>query len=98
MVSDPLLTDLRLTAANAADRERGLLYFAEVTYGALRITFTVRSTRDGRTVISFPTRRDRHGRQHAIVRPIDDAARRAIEAQVFAALEFKSVLAQEMQP
>jgi len=90
MSSDPLPTDLRFTAANAADRERGLLYFAEVTYGALRITFTVRSTRDGRTVISFPTRRDRHGRQHAIVRPIDDAARCALEREVLAALGIKA--------
>jgi len=81
-----VISNVRLLAANAADRARGLLYFAEATYGVLRITFTVRVTRDGRKVVSFPMRHDRFGRQWPIVGPIDDDARQVIEAQVFAAL------------
>ena len=84
------VTDLRFTAASPADQARGLLYFAEATHGLLRVVFTVRVTRDGRTILSFPTRHDRHGRQHAIVRPVNDAALRVIEAEVFVALRIKA--------
>lgn len=86
----PAVVDIRLVAASAMDRARGLLFFAAFTYGALRLDgVAVRRTRDGRLALSFPVRHDRHGRHHALVRPIDDAARRALEAQVFAALDLK---------
>ena len=45
-----------------------------------------RRTRDGRLALSFPERRDLAGGSHHYMRPLNDAARRAIEAQVFAAL------------
>ena len=47
---------------------------------------TLRRTLDGRFALSFPARRDRQGRPHAIVRPLDKHALREVEAQVFAAL------------
>ena len=46
----------------------------------------VRRTLSGRLALSFPERRDGNGRSHALVRPFDDATRRAIEVQVFSAL------------
>jgi hypothetical protein len=84
------VTDFRLVVASLDDRARGLLFFVSFTYGALRIDgVTVRRTRDGRVVLSFPTRHDRSGRQHALIRPLDDETRRALEAQVFSALDLK---------
>jgi DNA-binding cell septation regulator SpoVG len=35
--------------------------------------------------VVFPTRRDANGREHALVRPVDHAAREAIRQQVLAA-------------
>lgn len=81
------ILDIRLIAASDTDRAHGLMFFASFTLGPLRIDgVTVRKTRDGRHALSFPVRHDRLGRQRPIVRPIDDAARRAIEVQVFAVL------------
>jgi hypothetical protein len=89
MSEHQVLTDFRFVAASVELRARGLIYFGEATYGALRISFTVRRTRAGHLALSFPVRHDSHGGQHAVVRPLDDAARRAIEAQVFVALHLE---------
>jgi predicted transcriptional regulator len=83
------LTDVRLVAATDALRASGLLFFGEATYGELRFSFTVRRTRQGRLALAFPTRHDVRGGKHAIVRPVNDAARVAIEAQVFAAMHLE---------
>jgi DNA-binding cell septation regulator SpoVG len=40
----------------------------------------------GRYSLAFPERTDRQGGRHAVICPITDSARRAIEQQVFAAL------------
>ena len=86
-MAEPLrLSDLRFIAAPEPDRARGLLFFASFILGPLRIDATVRRTRDGRLVLSFPVRHDGSGRQWPIVRPVDDAARHTLEAQVLAAL------------
>jgi hypothetical protein len=90
MNGSPSLTDLAFVKVeNLADRARGLRFFCTATHGDLRISFTIRVARNRRYVTSFPTRHDRHGRQWPIVRPIDDAARRRLEAEVFAALGIK---------
>ncbi len=66
------------------DARGGLLGYLSVFYGQLVIDgITVRRTADGRLALSFPERRDGKGRRHSVVRPVDDAARRAIEAAVF---------------
>jgi hypothetical protein len=66
------------------DARHGLLGYLSLFYGVVIIDgVTVRRTADGRLCLSFPERRDGKGRRHAIVRPIDDNARRAIEAAVF---------------
>jgi len=46
----------------------------------------VRRTVDRRLVLSFPSRLDRQGKKHFLVRPLDDPTRREIEHQVFAQL------------
>lgn len=50
-------------------------------------SIAVRRTRGRKMILSFPCRQDRYGNQHHIFRPLDDAARRVIERQVFAALD-----------
>jgi hypothetical protein len=90
------ITSLHVVPTGDADRARGLLGFASFALGPIHLDgVALRRTRDGRLALSVPVRHDRSGRQHAIVRPVDDAARCAIEAQVFAALGFK---AEEVAP
>jgi DNA-binding cell septation regulator SpoVG len=73
--------------ASAEDVVSGLLGFVSVEFGHLVIDgIVVRRTADGRFVLSFPMRKDRAGRKHAIVRPIDDDARQAMERQIIKAL------------
>jgi DNA-binding cell septation regulator SpoVG len=54
----------------------------------------LRRTREGRLALSFPSRTDRDGRRHHVVRPLTDAARREIEAQILSSLG----LAEEAAP
>lgn len=41
---------------------------------------------DGRLGLSFPSRVSKSGKKHSIVRPVDDAARRAVEAEILGQL------------
>ena len=69
-----------------ADARSGLLAYLSVFYGQLVLDgLTVRRTAGGRLTLSFPERRDRQGRRHPYIRPVDDDARRAIEKAVFGA-------------
>lgn len=71
------------TPASAADVRSGLLGFVAAQYGNLILDcLAVRRTADGRIVLSYPARTDRGGRRHAIVRPLDDAAREELEREV----------------
>jgi len=81
-------TEVRLTAAGAADRAKGLVGFVTLTLNDLLILdgIGLRHSTRGELVLMFPERMDRHGRKHALVRPIDDAARRVITLAVLAAL------------
>jgi DNA-binding cell septation regulator SpoVG len=67
----------------------GLLGYARIALNdAIEVdTVIVRRTLTGGRTLSWPTREDKTGRRHAAVRPISDAARTAIEAQVFAELD-----------
>lgn len=82
------LSDVTFTPATDDNPEHGLLGFVECTFNdQLRIDgITMRHTSDGRLAISFPSRIDRHGVRHHLVRPINDAARRNIQRQILAAL------------
>jgi DNA-binding cell septation regulator SpoVG len=69
--------------ASDEDARAGLLGYITVFVGRLIVDgVTVRRTAAGKLVLSFPQRESRSGHRHAVVRPVDDEARREIEAQV----------------
>ena len=84
-----MINEVRLrtwTRASDGDIRSGLLGFVSVFFGDVVVDgITVRKTAEGRLTLSFPERRDRLGRRHPIVRPIDNKARLAIEKAVFGA-------------
>ena len=82
------ISDLSYIAASRDHRRRGLLGWVAVTIDdALRLDgIALRRTVTGQLRLSFPQRRDQAGGSHPYIRPLSDAARRALEAQVFAAL------------
>lgn len=79
-----MIADVRLTPGSDADAARGLLAYVQLRYGPLHLDgITLRRTRSGSLTLSWPSRRDRTGAQHALVRPITDAAREELEEAVF---------------
>ena len=88
MSSRPRITDLVATAAGSRERDTGLLAWLRFRIDDLVVLdgVALRRTRDGRHVLSFPIRHDAQGRQHPVVRPVDDAARRSLEHAVLSAL------------
>jgi hypothetical protein len=69
MANHLAVSDVRLAEAAMEDVRRGLVgYVSCVLNGSVRLEVTLRRTRKGRPAISFPTRRDAHGREHAVVR------------------------------
>ena len=82
MVS-PQIHIRKWTPGNDDDVRAGLLAYVQIAYGDVLIDVTARRTADGRLVLSYPERKDGKGRRHSVVRPIDDEARKAIEAAVF---------------
>ena len=89
VTNSPPPTAIRFTPAAPTDEARGLIGWLSCRYGDLILDgIAVRRTRAGRLVLSFPVRHDRAGRQHALVRPVDDEARQAMQAAVIEALGF----------
>lgn len=83
----PRITAVRFSAAPRRDIRTGLLGWVSFTLGDLLLDgIAVRRARDRRLVLSYPQRTDSYGNRHPVVRPLDDAARRAIESAVFRAL------------
>lgn len=84
---------LRTWVRGSADDERsGLLGFLSITFGPWVIDgLTLRRTAAGRLAISFPSRSDRSGRKHALIRPVDSQAREAIERELLGQLEREGV-------
>lgn len=82
------INELTATVAGPQDRKSGLLAWLRFRLDDLVVIdgVSLRRTRDGRLVLSFPIRHDSQGRQHPIVRPVDDVARRALESEVLEAL------------
>lgn len=83
-----LITSIGFTPASDRDVRQGLVgYVTCVVGGALLVDgVCLRMTADRRPVLSFPARTDRQGKRHAYIRPVDDDARRAIEAAIFEVL------------
>ena len=70
--------------SSEAEQRTGLIGWLSIYYGLLVLDgLTVRRTADGKFALSFPARTDRAGNRHCYIRPVDDDARRAIEAAVF---------------
>lgn len=65
------------------DVRGGLLGFLSLTYGSFVFdSVCLRRSATGKLILSFPARSDRAGRKHAYVRPLDDAARQAVEREI----------------
>ena len=81
------VADVRLVAASFVQVRTGLLGWLSCRYGGLLIDgVTLRQKSDGSLALSWPARRDSRGRDHPVVRPMDDAARRALEAAILGEL------------
>ena len=82
------ITNVTWSPAPERDVRRGLLGWTSCHFGDLiRIDgIAIRRTRDGRLVLSFPARRDRHGNDHPVVSPIGDQARIQLEGAILSAL------------
>lgn len=82
------ISEVRYHSAADADRAAGLLGWISATLdGGLRLDgLALRRTLSGRLVLSYPSRTDAAGRRHFYLRPIHDAARRDLEAQVLRAI------------
>jgi DNA-binding cell septation regulator SpoVG len=93
---DPIrITDVHFFRAGQVSRRSGVLGWVTFTIDGTLVFAgtTVRLTRDGQYRLSFPEQTDRNGRDHHIVRPLDDAARREVEALVMAELNRQGRLA-----
>jgi DNA-binding cell septation regulator SpoVG len=82
-----VIRNIQFTPASDREAQRGLLAYVQLEYGLLLLDgVTLRRTTEGGLTLSWPERRDRHGRRHTLLRPIDDKARLDIEAAVLAEL------------
>ena len=88
MTSPLRISGVRFTPASPAEVRTGLFgYTSFLLDGRIRIDgATVRRTRRGDLVLSFPAKPGRRGREWPYIRPVDDETRRSIEAQVLAAI------------
>jgi len=87
-VSGLAVTGLRYSPAAPSEATSGLLGFCSFLIdGRLRVDgIAVRRKLGGELTLAWPARTDADGRRHPYLRPIDEATRRALEADVFAAL------------
>jgi len=94
MTSSPHFKLSSFTPGSSRDVRAGLLGWIVVEFGGLaRLDgITLRRTAAGRLTLSFPERRDRSGKRHAVVRPLDSDARQEIERQVLDQLREQGAL------
>lgn len=88
-MADLRISDVRLTPASATDEEAGLLgYIGFTINGVLALDgVTLRRAADGGEYICYPARTARTGTRHALIRPLSEAARLHVQAQVLSALD-----------
>ena len=88
MRSDIKISDVKFTAATPQEATKGLQGFIKcVLNGRIMLDgVTLRRSRGGRMTLSFPARQDKTGTQHFYIRPLDGAAHRVFERQIFQAL------------
>ncbi len=87
-MTGPFVTSLAFANASTSEVSSGLLGYVSCVVGDVLLLdgITLRRTRQGRLTLSFPARRDSTGKQHPYIRPLNEAARRNIEDQIFAKL------------
>lgn len=80
------ISDLHFHPCRREDRSSGLRGWATCTIDGQWIldSIAVRRTRDGRGVISFPTRVDGNGVEHPYMRPVSKSLRDEVETAVVA--------------
>jgi len=78
------VTGVRFVRGSPEDLQQGLLGYVsfEVAPGVVVDGVTVRRNLQGGVGLSYPGRRDRGGRLHPYLRPIDPSVRKAIEDDV----------------
>lgn len=81
------------TPAPPLDIADGLLGWLDIEVGGLVVIHGValRRSRRGGLALSWPAKDDSQGNRRAIVRPLDDQARVAIERQVFHELQRRRI-------
>lgn len=78
-----MIRAVRFIPSTDKNAEHGLLAYVKFELGLFIFDgITLRRTLNGRLTLAYPERTDRAGRRHALVRPIDDDARREIEEAV----------------
>lgn len=82
-----LVTGIRVARASRALESTGLVLFAScIICGVVRLDgITVRRTATGGLVVTYPARKSRAGRQHAVARLVDAEVRAELEARLIAA-------------
>lgn len=80
------IDDIRFTPASRELRRTGMMGWAMCRLdGRWQLdSLAVRRTEDGGYRLAFPSRTDANGTEHAYFRPLDNATRDEIEAQVIA--------------
>jgi hypothetical protein len=93
MSSSLRVSDIRFAPASAPFKSKGLLGWVCAQYGDFQLDgLRVRQCEDGRLTLGFPSHVDGVGIERAYYRPIDQAARDAIEAQVIGELRRRGIL------
>lgn len=83
MVARTKACTVKLARGSSQAEEFGLLGWVRVQIMGLEFDgIALRRSREGRIYLSFPTRQDRTGKRHYVVRPTSDEARVAFEAMV----------------
>ena len=87
--------DVRFSAGSERDVRAGLIGFISCTVNnSLRLDgITLRRTSADELALSFPSRRDRSGQDHPLVRPLGDDVRRSVQAQIMQELRAQGGLA-----
>jgi len=89
----PIVSNVVITEAPDSLRKTGLLAWARVLVdGWWEVDgLSIRQTRSGECVVTYPSRKDSRGRTRHYFRPVDDKAREAIEKAVLnAAREWRA--------
>ena len=83
-----VVTSVHFTPASSADVARGLHgYLSFILNDGLRLDgITLRATKEGRTTLSYPSKRTCDGEQKPFVCPVNDVVRRIIECAVLTEL------------